>query len=221
VLLGKLVGVLYLSCIIFIVVVFGSVACLGGFSLWRFVRYIWDEVILVYAIASSEVALPRLIGKLEKAGCAASVVGFVIPTGYSFNLDGTSLYMTLGALFIAQATGVHLSLSQQMELLAVLLVTSKGIATVPGGGLIVLAGALTTIPQIPVAGLALVLGVDRFMDSMRTATNLIGNGVAAMAIARWENQRNEQCMHQALNGEATLVKAEHVDRELVAEPSVS
>lgn len=200
--LGKLVGLLYLSCFIFITVIFGAVARLSGFSLRRFIAYIRDEALLAFAMATSEVALPRLIAKLEKAGCAPGIVGFVVPTGYSFNLDGSSLYLTLSAMFIAQATGVHLSLSQQLGLLGILLVTSKGVVNVPSGALVVLASALTMVPQIPVAGIALLLGVDRFMDSMRTATNLIGNGVAAMAIAKWENERDDRQMHQAMN-EAT------------------
>jgi aerobic C4-dicarboxylate transport protein len=158
-----------------------------------------DEALLAFAMATSEVALPRLIAKLEKAGCAPGVVGFVVPTGYSFNLDGSSIYLTLALMFIAQATGVHLSLYQQLGLLGVLLVVSKGIANVPSASLVVLASALSMIPQIPAAGIALILGVDRFMDSMRTATNFIGNGVAAMAIAKWENERDDRQMHLAFN----------------------
>jgi len=204
--LGKLVGLLYLSCFLFIVVIFGFVARLSGFSLRRFIGYIRDEALLAYAMATSEVALPRLIEKLEKAGCAPSVVGFVVPTGYSFNLDGSSIYLTLSSLFIVQATGVHLSLSQQVGLLGILLITSKGVANVPSASLVVLASTLSMIPQIPVAGIALLLGVDRIMDSMRTATNLIGNGVAAMAIAKWENERDDRQMHRALNDAMPIAK---------------
>ena len=198
--LGKLVAVLYLSCGLFVVVAGGAVAYMTGFSLWRFITYLWDEIVLVYATASSEVALPRLIAKLERAGCAVPVVGFVVPTGYSFNLTGSSLYMTLAALFIAQAVGAHVPFSQEMLLLGILLVTSKGVAGIPAASLVTLAGALTLIPEIPVAGIALVLGVDRFMDSMRSVTNFIGNGVATMAIAKWEGERDDVKMHAALNG---------------------
>jgi len=198
--LGKLVGLYYLSCILFSVVIFGAIAQLSGFSLRRFVHYLWDEIVLVFATASSEVGLPRMIEKLEGAGCSASVVGFTVPTGYSFNMDGGAIYMTLAALFIAQATGAHISLFQELELVGIFLLTSKGVVGVPGGSFVTLAGALTMMPDIPVAGMTLILGVDRCMDSMRAAVNMLGNAVAGMAIAKWENERDDVRMREALGG---------------------
>jgi aerobic C4-dicarboxylate transport protein len=182
-------------------IVMGTVARLTGFSLWKFMRYIREEIVLVFATASSEAGLPRLIAKLEKAGCASPVVGFTVPTGYSFNLDGSSIYLTVAALFIAQATNTHLSMTQQFTLLAVFLLTSKGVAGVTAAGFVTLAATLTMLPDIPVAGLALLLGIDRFCDAMRSATNLIGNGVATMAIAKWEGARDDTLMAAALNDE--------------------
>jgi aerobic C4-dicarboxylate transport protein len=197
--LGKMVGTIYLTCILFMLIVMGTVARLTGFSLWKFMRYIREEIVLVFATASSEAGLPRLIAKLEKAGCASPVVGFTVPTGYSFNLDGSSIYLTVAALFIAQATNTHLSMTQQFTLLAVFLLTSKGVAGVTAAGFVTLAATLTMLPDIPVAGLALLLGIDRFCDAMRSATNLIGNGVATMAIAKWEGARDDTLMAAALN----------------------
>jgi aerobic C4-dicarboxylate transport protein len=200
--LGQVIGTIYLACVVFILVVLGSVARLTGFSLWKFIRYIKEEVVLVFATASSEAGLPRLMTKLENAGCAPPVVGFTVPTGYSFNLDGSSIYLTVAAQFIAQATNTELSLTQQFTLLAVFLLTSKGVAGVTAAGFVTLAATLTMLPDIPVAGLALLLGIDRFCDAMRSATNLIGNGVATMAIAKWEGARDDVMMAAALNGDA-------------------
>ena len=197
-LLWKLAATLYISCALFILVVFGCIAYWSGFSLWRFMLYLWDEILLVYATASSEVALPRLIAKLENAGCDPSVVGFVVPTGYSFNLDGSALYMTLAGLFIAQAVGVQVTWMQELSFIGVLLITSKGIASVPAASLVTLAAALAFLPGVPVAGIALILGIDRFMDSMRSVTNFLGNAVAAMAIAKWESLRDDTQTQQAL-----------------------
>ncbi len=184
--LGKLMACVYLTCLLFIFVVLGTIARITGFSLWRFLRYIKEEILIVLGTSSSEAALPRMIIKMENVGCAKPVVGLVIPTGYSFNLDGTSIYLTMAAVFVAQATNTPLSLGQQLTILGVLLLTSKGAAAVTGGGFITLAATLSTTGKVPVAGLALLLGIDRFMSEARAITNLIGNGVATMVVAKWE-----------------------------------
>jgi aerobic C4-dicarboxylate transport protein len=185
--LGTLMLCVYVTCIVFIFVVLGAIARITGFSLWQFLRYIKEEIFIVLGTSSSEAALPRMITKLEHVGCSRSVVGLVIPTGYSFNLDGTSIYLTMAAIFIAQATNIPLSLGEQVGILGVLMLTSKGAAAVTGGGFITLAATLESTGKVPLAGLALLLGIDRFMSEARAITNLIGNGVATMAIARWEN----------------------------------
>jgi aerobic C4-dicarboxylate transport protein len=184
--LGALMLCVYVTCFLFVFVVLGLIARLTGFSLWQFLRYIKEEILIVLGTSSSEAALPRMITKLENVGCGKSVVGLVIPTGYSFNLDGTSIYLTMAAIFIAQATNVHLSIGEQLGILGVLLLTSKGAAAVTGGGFITLAATLESTGKVPVAGLALLLGIDRFMSEARAITNLIGNGVATMVVARWE-----------------------------------
>ena len=184
--LGKLMGGVYLTCALFVVVVLGLIARFSGFSLWQLIKHIKDELWVVLSTSSSEAALPGLLAKLQTFGCAKPVVGLVIPTGYSFNLDGTSIYLTMAAVFIAQATNIDLSLVQQLTLLAVLLLTSKGAAAVTGGGFITLAATLSSMDVLPVAGLALLLGVDRFMSEARAITNLIGNAVATVVIAKWE-----------------------------------
>ena len=184
--LGTLMLCVYFTCFLFVFVVLGLIARLTGFSLWQFLRYIKEEILIVLGTSSSEAALPRMITKLENLGCGKSVVGLVIPTGYSFNLDGTSIYLTMAAIFIAQATNVHLSLGEQLGILGVLLLTSKGAAAVTGGGFITLAATLESTGKVPMAGLALLLGIDRFMSEARAITNLIGNGVATMVVARWE-----------------------------------
>ena len=185
--LGKLVATFYFTSAVFVVVVLGLIARLAGFSIFALIRYLREELLLVLGTSSSEAALPALMLKLEQAGCAKSVVGMVIPTGYSFNLDGTNIYMTLAALFIAQAVGVDLSLADQITLLLVAMISSKGAAGVTGAGFITLAATLSIIPAVPVAGMALILGVDRFMSECRALTNCIGNAVAAIVVARWEN----------------------------------
>jgi aerobic C4-dicarboxylate transport protein len=167
-------------------VVLGAIARATGFSLFRFLKYISEEILIVLGTSSSESALPKIMEKLERIGCPKPIVGLVVPTGYSFNLDGTSIYMTMAALFVAQASGVQLSLGEQLSLLAVLMLTSKGAAAVTGAGFVTLAATLSAFPNIPVAGLALLLGVDRFMSEARSITNLIGNAVATMVIARWD-----------------------------------
>lgn len=184
--LGKLMASVYLTCFFFVIVILGSIAAATGFSLFRLLRYIAEEILIVLGTSSSESALPRLMKKLEHLGCAKSVVGLVVPTGYSFNLDGTSIYMTMAAIFVAQAAGVELSLRQELGLLAVLLLTSKGAAAVTGSGFVTLAATLAVFPSIPVAGLTLLLGVDRFMSEVRAITNLIGNAVATVVVAKWE-----------------------------------
>lgn len=206
--LGKLMACVYLTCLVFIAVVLGSIARLAGFSLWQFLRYIKEEILIVLGTSSSEAALPRMITKLENVGCAKPVVGLVIPTGYSFNLDGTSIYLTMAAIFIAQATNVPLTLGQQLAMLGVLLLTSKGAAAVTGGGFITLAATLATIGDVPVAGLALLLGIDRFMSEARALTNLIGNGVATMVIAKWEGALDMERVRTVLAGASDVMAEE-------------
>lgn len=186
--LAQLMACVYLTCAIFIVVVLGGIARLGGFSLWKIIRYLREELLIVIGTSSSEAALPGLMAKLERIGCARPVVGLVVPAGYSFNLDGTCIYLTMAALFIAQATDTVLPLSSQLGLLAVLLITSKGAAGVTGSGFIVLAATLAATGKIPVAGMALILGVDRFMSEARAITNFIGNSVATIVVARWDRE---------------------------------
>lgn len=199
--LGQLMASVYLTCFLFVAVVLGLIARFTGFSLWKFVRYIKEEILIVLGTSSSESALPRMIAKLENLGCAKPVVGMVVPTGYSFNLDGTSIYLTMAAIFIAQATNVDLSLGQQLTILGVLLLTSKGAAAVTGGGFVTLAATLSTIDTLPVAGLALLLGIDRFMSEARAITNLIGNGVATVVIAKWEGALDTERMARVLDNE--------------------
>ena len=184
--LGKLMAGFYLACLLFVFVGMGTIARVCGFSLWKFLRYIREEILIVLGTSSSESVLPRLMVKLEKLGCTRRVVGLVVPTGYSMNLDGTSIYMAMGAIFIAQATNTPFSLGQQLALLAVLLLTSKGAAGVTGSGFVTLAATLSAVPTLPVAGLTLLVGIDRFMSEARAITNLIGNALAAVVVARWE-----------------------------------
>jgi len=197
--LAMLVGTFYLTSALFVVVVLGAVGVANGFSIFGLIRYLKAELLLVLGTSSSEAALPSLIEKLEKAGCPKSVVGLVVPLGYSFNLDGTNIYMTLAALFIAQATGVHLSWEQQALLLAVAMLSSKGAAGVTGAGFITLAATLSVVPSVPVAGMALILGVDRFMSECRALTNFIGNAVAAIVVSRWEKGLDVAALRSALN----------------------
>jgi aerobic C4-dicarboxylate transport protein len=185
--LGGLMVCVYLTCLIFIVVVLGGISRLAGFSLWKILKYIRDELLIVLGTSSSEAALPLLMEKMERIGCARPVVGIVVPAGYSFNLDGTCIYLTMAALFIAQATDTPLSLSGQLGILAVLLLTSKGAAGVTGSGFITLAATLSATGRIPVAGMALILGVDRFMSEARAITNFIGNTIATLVVAKWDN----------------------------------
>lgn len=199
--LGMLMGGFYLTCLLFIFVVLGTVCKLTGFSVLKFIKYIREELFIVLGTSSSETVLPRMMAKLEHLGCSKSVVGLVIPTGYSFNLDGTSIYLTMAAVFVAQATNTPLTLLQTLTILGVLLLTSKGAAAVTGGGFITLAATFAAIPTIPVAGLALILGIDRFMSEARALTNLIGNGVATVVVAKMENELDLARMERVLNNE--------------------
>lgn len=183
-----LMGTFYLTCFLFISIVLGSIAKFTGFNIFRFIVYIKDELLTVLGTSSSESALVPLMLKLEKVGCSKSVVGLVIPSGYSFNLDGTNIYLTMAALFVAQALKIDLTLTQQLSILAVAMLTSKGASGVTGAGFITLAATLVVVPSIPVAGLALILGIDRFMSEARSLTNFIGNGVATIVISKWENE---------------------------------
>ena len=186
--LAKLIGSFYLSCVLFVVIVLGAISLIAGFNIIKFLLYIKEEILLVLATSSSETALPALMEKLEGLGCSKALVGLVVPTGFTFNTDGSSLYMTLAALFVAQATGTNLTLGQQVTIFAVAILTSKGASGVQGAGFIALVGTLIVIPTIPVAGMALVLGIDRFMSMFRALVNMIGNGVATIVVARWEKE---------------------------------
>jgi aerobic C4-dicarboxylate transport protein len=203
--LAELMLCVYVTCLLFVFLVLGSIARLAGFSLWRFLWYIKEEILIVLGTSSSEAALPGIIKKLEAAGCSKQVTGLVVPTGYSFNLDGTSIYLTMAAIFIAQATNVPLSLGQQLAILAVLLVTSKGAAAVTGGGLITLAATLSIFGDLPVAGVALLLGIDRFMSEARAITNLIGNGVATLVVAKWEGALDLERARSVMSGQTPAV----------------
>ncbi|MGK0493383.1 dicarboxylate/amino acid:cation symporter [Sphingomonas echinoides] len=202
--LGGLVATFYFTSIVFVLVILGAVARLHGFSILRLLAYLKAELLLVLGTSSSEAALPNLITKLEAAGCDKGVVGLVVPTGYSFNLDGTNIYMTLAALFIAQACNVHLPIGDQLLLVGVAMLSSKGAAGVTGAGFITLAATLSIVPSVPVAGMALILGVDRFMSECRSLTNFIGNAVAAIVVARWEGKLDRAKLEETLRGNAPL-----------------
>ena len=198
--LAALMGSFYLTCIVFVLVVLGLIAAVTGFNILKFIAYIKDEILTVLGTSSSESALVPLMIKLEKLGCSKSVVGLVIPSGYSFNLDGTNIYMTMAALFVAQALNIDLTATQEITILLVAMLTSKGASGVTGSGFITLAATLAVVPSIPVAGLALILGIDRFMSEARAITNFIGNGVATMVVAKWENELDHEQMEQAMKG---------------------
>jgi aerobic C4-dicarboxylate transport protein len=199
--LGMLMATFYVTCLLFIFGVLGTIARVHGFSIWKFIKYIKEELFIVLGTSSSESVLPRMMAKMENLGVKKSTVGLVIPTGYSFNLDGTSIYLTMAAVFIAQATNTPMTLTQQITLLAVLLLTSKGAAGVTGSGFIVLAATLSAVGGLPVAGLALILGIDRFMSEARALTNLIGNGVATVVVGKWCGELDEKQLHMHLNNE--------------------
>ena len=200
--LGMLMATFYATCLIFIFGVLGTIAKVHGFSIWKFIKYIKEELLIVLGTSSSESVLPRMMEKMENLGARKSVVGLVIPTGYSFNLDGTSIYLTMAAVFIAQATNTPMSLTQELTLLAVLLLTSKGAAGITGSGFIVLAATLSAVGTVPVAGLALILGIDRFMSEARALTNLVGNGVATLVVAKWTGDLDTQRLNAGLNNES-------------------
>lgn len=199
--LAALIATFYVTAALFIIFVLGAIARLGGFSLLKLLKYLKEEIWLVIGTSSSEAALPSLMRKLEGAGCSKSVVGLVVPTGYSFNLDGTNIYMTLAALFIAQATGINLTLQDELLLLFVAVVSSKGAAGVTGAGFITLAATLAVVPGVPVAGMALILGIDRFMSECRAITNFIGNAVATIVVARWEGALDRGALDDTLKGQ--------------------
>ena len=213
--LGALMATFYATCLFFIIVVLGLIARFHGFSIFKFIRYIKEELLIVLGTSSSESVLPRMMAKMENLGAKKSVVGLVIPTGYSFNLDGTSIYLTMAAVFIAQATNTPMTLTQQLTLLLVLLLTSKGAAGVTGSGFIVLAATLSAVGHVPVAGLALILGIDRFMSEARALTNLIGNGVATVVVASWTGDLDKDQMNRRLNNETDDDAA---DPEAVLDP---
>jgi aerobic C4-dicarboxylate transport protein len=221
--LALLMGSFYLTCLLFVLVVLGSIAAFTGFSILRFILYIKDELLTVLGTSSSESALVPLMQKLERLGCSRSVVGLVVPSGYSFNLDGTNIYLTMAALFVAQALNIELSLRQQVTLLGVAMLTSKGASGVTGAGFITLAATLAVVPSIPVAGLALILGVDRFMSEARSLTNFVGNGVAAIVVSRWENELATETLTRELAQGAVPAAVERpgeveFDRSGVSQP---
>ncbi|MDT7777806.1 MAG: aerobic C4-dicarboxylate transport protein [Acidobacteriota bacterium] len=211
--LAKLMATFYTTCLVFIFVVLGTIARLHGLNIWRFLKYIKEELFIVLGTSSSEAALPRIIAKLENLGVGKSTVGLVIPTGYSFNLDGTAIYLTMAAVFIAQATNTPLDLTHQLTLLAVLLLTSKGAAGVTGSGFIVLAATLSAVGNVPVAGLTLILGIDRFMSEARALTNIIGNGVATVVVAKWTGDLDVARMQHRL-AHATLEETDTPEKML-------
>jgi aerobic C4-dicarboxylate transport protein len=211
--LGKLMGTFYLTCLLFVFVVLGLIAWYHGFSIFKFVRYIKEELLIVLGTSSSESVLPRMMVKMENLGVNKSTVGLVIPAGYSFNLDGTSIYLTMAAVFIAQATNTHLTLMHELTLLGVLILTSKGASGVTGSGFIVLAATLGSVENVPVAGLALILGIDRFMSEARSLTNLVGNGVATVVVGKWCGELDVDRMNRVLNRE-TETEADAPERVL-------
>ena len=202
--LAKLMGTFYATCLVFIFIVLGTIARAHGFSIWKFIKYIKEELLIALGTSSSESVLPRMMAKLENLGVKKSTVGLVVPTGYSFNLDGTAIYLTMAAVFIAQATNTPLDLTNQLTLLGVLLLTSKGAAGITGSGFIVLAATLSAVGHVPVAGLALILGIDRFMSEARALTNLIGNGVATVVVGKWCKELDENQMRRHLDQETEL-----------------
>jgi aerobic C4-dicarboxylate transport protein len=196
--LAKLIGTFWLTSTLFVIIVLGLIAWAASFSIFRFLAYIKEEILLVLAVSSSEIAIPTLMNKLEKLGCSKSLVGLVVPTGFTFNTDGSSLYMTMAALFVAQATNTHLTLTQQLTILGVAVLTSKGASGVQGASFIALVATLSVIPSIPVAGMALILGIDRFLSMFRAVVNMIGNGVATLVLARWEGEVSSETLRQHL-----------------------
>ncbi len=210
--LAKLVATFYLTSLFFVIFVLGPVAHFAGFSIFKMIRYLREELLLVLGTSSSEAALPSLMEKMEIAGARKSVVGLVVPTGYSFNLDGTNIYMTLAALFIAQALGIDLSMSEQLALVLVAMISSKGAAGVTGAGFVILATTLSVVPSVPVAGMTLILGIDRFMSECRALTNFIGNAVATIVVARWEGALDTQRLAAAMAGQPMPLPEDDIER---------
>jgi len=206
--MAQLVGLFYLTAALFVIIVLGTIARFTGFSIFRFLNYIKSELLTVLGTSSSESALVPLMEKLEKLGCSKSVVGLVVPSGYSFNLDGTNIYMTMASLYIAQALNIDLSLGQELALLGVAMLTSKGASGVTGAGFITLAATLAVVPSIPVAGMALILGIDRFMSECRALTNFIGNGVATIVVSKWEGELDSATLQRELADPSFVEKAE-------------
>jgi aerobic C4-dicarboxylate transport protein len=196
--LAKLIATFWLTSILFVLIVLGLIAWIAGFNIVKFLLYIKEEILLVLATSSSETAIPTLMEKMEKLGCSKSLVGLVVPTGYTFNTDGSSLYMTMAALFVAQATHTPLTLLQQLTIFSVAILTSKGASGVQGAAFIALVGTLAVIPSIPVAGMALILGIDRFMSMARALVNMVGNGLATIVIARWEGELSKDVLNQRM-----------------------
>ena len=210
--LGQLMACFYITCLLFIFIVLGAIARFHGFSIWKFVKYIREELLIVLGTSSSETVLPRMMAKMENLGAKKSTVGLVIPTGYSFNLDGTSIYLTMAAIFIAQATNTPLSLMQELTLLAVLLLTSKGASGVTGSGFIVLAATLSSVGHVPVEGLALILGIDRFMSEARSLTNLVGNGVATVVVGKWTGDLDVERLKSQLDHPTDMEPEQVLDK---------
>jgi aerobic C4-dicarboxylate transport protein len=212
--LGYLMFCFYLTAGLFFVIVLGSIAAFNGFSIFRYLNYIKEELLLVLGTSSSETALPGMLQKMQRLGCSPSTVGLVIPTGYSFNLDGTNIYMTMAALFLAQATNTHLDLGQQLVILVVAMLSSKGATGVTGAGFITLAATLSVVPSIPIASLAILVGIDRFMSECRALTNLVGNGVATIVVSRWEKELDKEVLNANLRNPKSvvdLIQGETVD----------
>lgn len=211
--LAKLIGAVWLTSLLFVLVILGAVGLWAGFNIFKLIRYLKEELFLVLGTSSSESALPALMEKMERAGCARPVVGLVVPTGYSFNLDGTNIYMTLAALFIAQATNTPLSIGDQIVLLLVAMLSSKGAAGVTGAGFITLAATLAVLPSIPIAGMAIILGVDRFLSECRALTNFVGNAVATIVVSRWEGALDRDRLRAAMNGAPLPLAASPIERD--------
>ncbi|WP_035058210.1 dicarboxylate/amino acid:cation symporter [Andreprevotia chitinilytica] len=208
----KMIGTFYLTAFLFVAIVLGIIAKLTGFNIFRFIIYIKEELLIVLGTSSSESALPQLIEKMERLGCSKSVVGLVVPTGYSFNLDGTNIYMTLAVIFISQALNIELTLTQQLSILAVAMLTSKGASGITGAGFITLAATLAVVPTIPVAGMVLILGIDRFMSECRALTNIIGNGVACVVVSAWERELDRDKLARGMTGERGELVSETAER---------
>lgn len=220
--LGFLMFCFYLTAALFVIIVLGAIAAFNGFSIFRFINYIKEELLLVLGTSSSETALPGMLQKMQRLGCSSSTVGLVIPTGYSFNLDGTNIYMTMAAVFLAQATNTHLDLGQQLVILVVAMLSSKGATGVTGAGFITLAATLSVVPSVPIESLAILVGIDRFMSECRALTNLVGNGVATVVVSRWEKELPKDVLNNNLRNPKSLVDlVEEETREQAVAPHVA